>query len=188
MCLPGRHPRDRKKSRKIELDYILLGVSPCFFPQSLSHIRSRYWIKWFHSYCESQDYPNEQRAWKVRPFPEHTCDKEQWLRASMVNLCLHSCIQRFRKVVGFRGEEPQLPRGGRIWIFCEECLKSVDMYMFATSPTPKHPPGTIWASRQEWNGSCHIKPGRLLLGALIPVSLFSRKRSQTSPIGVPPYG
>lgn len=30
--------------------------------------------------------------------------------------------------------------------------------------------------------------GGSLLSALIPVSLFSRKRQQTSPIGVPPYG
>lgn len=97
------------------------------------------------------------RAWKVRPFPECTYDKEQWLHASIINLCLHSCVHRFRKVVGFRDEKPQLPRGGRIWICCEECLKSVDIYMFATSPTPKHPSGTIWASRQERDGSCRNK-------------------------------
>lgn len=89
------------------------------------------------------------------------------------NLCLHSCVHRLRKVVGCRGEEPQLPRGGRIGICCEECLKSVDNYsVFAASPGPKHLSGTFWASRQE---CCCIKAGRLLLFHWVPVSVFQKK-------------
>lgn len=60
----------------------------------------------------------------------------------MLNLYLHPCVHWFRKVLGFRGEEPQLPRVGRIWICCEQCLKSADTYiMFGALSTLKTPCG-----------------------------------------------
>lgn len=132
----------------------------------------------------NQDYLREQRAERSE-LSLSTHVQGTMAACQDDNLCLHSCVHRFRKVVGYRGEKPQLARGGRIWICCEECLKSVDNYnVFAASPGPKHLSGTIWASRQE---CCHIEPGRLLLmhGYLF---LFSRKRWRTIPTGAPPFG
>lgn len=84
--------------------------------------------------------PTWAKRWKVRPFPEHTWQGTM-AACQDDNLCLHSCVHRLRKVVGYRGEKPRFPRGGRTGI----AVKNVwNLLIITTRLLPHLVQTTFW--------------------------------------------